>query len=104
MATDPIEERLHKIERGWGLPAPFTCDRVWLIAQVRALRQRVVELEQQRDGLAKVTEDLLDSLEADHYNATNDTWDEESAATSAYDAREALRAHEPPAQGREEPT
>lgn len=109
--ADPIEERLCLIEDwiacGVGVNS---FEGNWLIAEFRALRQRVAEVERERDGLAKALEVLIESGESYMSYHVEKFYGGMTPAPTGITpalakAREALRAHEPPPErGREEPT
>ena len=105
MPTDPIEERLKKIEAEVPFATWPESPTRWLIAQVRTLRQRVAEVEEERKRvvlrlgcIARVTENH-DS----HVCPADDCMEcwPGDLADEFKSYSEVLRAHEPE-RGREE--
>ena len=102
MTSDAIEERLQRLAKAYAF-APAV---LWLIAQVRALRQRIAEVEQERKLLAKGLDDIARGMMPQsvggHLNTdTPAEFRSRMWAWSRTRAREALRAHEPPGRGEE---
>ena len=92
-----VLREVHGEGDGLGAPELVEAEAAGTVAAVEELRRNVTDAQLDADHagtvidrLVVVVEDLLDSLEADHYNANAEEWDEESAATSATSARDAV--------------